>query len=636
MGTSNLTERSNTVFDSSWWNQLRAAFLGALVPRNGSGVPTASAGTLGTPALPWSDVYADRATIGGILLDPDIFAGRSHRIDSGKAKTSGYPEFLSAVGTGNGLTANLLATDTDLSLVIDGTALTLSADTTFGSLTAAPASQNTCLINEATWNDEVTTKLIGEHGGRYITIDNIGTGITALNGTIAAFKTGATEVFLARVDTTNNRLYQIYRGWAGTSRVTLDDNDTITLMKVSTLLINADGLTKVASTYYPESVGVAPAAGTAGKIYMERDNGRVGYDDGATISYDYMVLGWAVCDSADCVYVQPYDFDLQWQGTFKVGFDPLPSTTSQRVKAGSIVSVNGEDREFIGWDDVASTDLDAGESFSLTTNYFIYVKHDGAMVLSTVAPRPYSETLRGHYHPLNYYRCIGMTFASSASTFYHPAIPMEFEGTHDIYLDGTASSLSYRLPFACFLVGRRLRYNMKSSNTSSAINTIGTVDGLVNVGEWGATYQGLLSIRDFWEVFSTDGLNYEVGDFCASTAHSDTMSGFNGAAEAVTIDLVRRAGGRSYKGIVTASMGNWTPNGTKNGTTNPEIVTGLPSFFVPTDAFVTAMSWTSTVINETLMVLIESDGSVTWYSNERAWVNGDSYANVGGFHASYN
>jgi hypothetical protein len=416
MGDNTIPTRSDAnVITADWFNVFRNALLIDFLPRNASGVVEASAGRLGNLDYPWREGHFGSVTVDGVLLDTNALLSRSHRIVSGAAKTSGYPEFLEAAGSGNGLSADILASTTDLELSVDGEDVTIESDQTFPALTAAPGSQNTCAINDASLAGASSTKILGEYDRSYITIGTIGTGITALNGTIAAFLKGS-EVFLALIDTGNSRLYPIYRGWAGTSRETLSHTNTITLLKLSTLLMKSDGLTKVSSTYYPESVTVAPIAGTAGKVYIERSTGRHAYDDGATINYDYIILGWAVCDSADCEWVQPYDFDLAWDSDADVDFY-IHNTTTLKIKAGSRGAVAGAEVGFPQDISVTTSDLDAGEALTVDTDYFVYMKNTGAVVLSTVPPRPPHFLIRGAYHPLNYYRAIGMVHTNGSSQF---------------------------------------------------------------------------------------------------------------------------------------------------------------------------------------------------------------------------
>lgn len=434
MGIGNLTERGNTIIRADWFNQLRAALLGDLVPRNASGVPTDQGGSLGTVDYEWEAVRAARLIIDGVEVLSSAFAGRPHRITAAKQKASLYPDFLTPAGVAGGLIATLEANSTDEEFLatINTVAVSLTADTPFSSLTAAPASNNTCLVNSLSFTgDQHDSLFLGEHSngggiaalavfGAGIPIDNVGSEITSRNGEIAAFKL-TNEVFLVRIDTSAGYLYPIFRGWAGTTPEYLDNNQTITLLSLNTLLLNQDGLTKVATTKYPESLSTTPAAGTAGRVFIERDTGKHGYDDGAAVDLDYIIVGWAICDSADCLWVQPYDLDLAFDDQVAMDLYVKDDSTI-RIKGGSFVSVAGKMIDVIHDFDITKDgnphpeiDVDLG-GFLAGITYYVYMCPDGEVVYSYRPPRRYSSLLRGQYHPEDYYRYIGSAVYTSQGT----------------------------------------------------------------------------------------------------------------------------------------------------------------------------------------------------------------------------
>ena len=100
------------------------------------------------------------------------------------------------------------------------------------------------------------TKLAGEYGS-YIDIDTIGSEITSLDGKIAAFSIANgtdTEYFIARVNTTDNRLENCYRGYffdgsqAPIPRIVYTNNDTITLMHLTWVFATTAGALAVSYT----------------------------------------------------------------------------------------------------------------------------------------------------------------------------------------------------------------------------------------------------------------------------------------------------------------------------------------------------------------------------------------------------
>ena len=180
MGTGNLTNRSSgqTILNT-FWNEIHSAMNSDFVGRNSSGIPTASQ-NLGTVALPWGVVRADSLILDGSAIDPSQIVAPQNRVVSGKKRsTSNQPAYI----TPNGAAASFIVDGTPTNLVVDvnGTTITVTIDITKSSLTTAPASQNTALVDDVTAADQQDTRVWGEYGHRKsITIDTVGTNITAL------------------------------------------------------------------------------------------------------------------------------------------------------------------------------------------------------------------------------------------------------------------------------------------------------------------------------------------------------------------------------------------------------------------------------------------------------------------------
>ena len=418
MGTNTIPSRSDGVpMPASWFNDIRSALMIDFVPRNASGIPTDEGGSLGDANYQWNNARVKNLYLDGTLMDSSALTGLPHRITgASQDSTTKFPDFLDPAGVAGGLSCDLLATATAFRAIINDVTTTVSADTTFSALTAAPAANNTCLVDDIGLAGAASTKILGELDSKEITIDTIGSEIDAIDGEIAAFLVGA-EVFLALVDTSNNKLWPIYRGWAGTSRVALSNNDPITLLHINTLLLKNDGSTKVASDYCPETVTTSPAAGTAGKIYIERNTNKIGYDTGAAIDYGYMIVGYAICDDTDCLYADHWDLELYWKDDIDVNY-VITTSTTLTIKSGSAVSVNGKIIRFT--DDYAATtaaNMDVGETMGADIAMYLYMREDGGLVFSRVAPRRYSAIKKGCYHPLKYFRCVGEAFTNIISTF---------------------------------------------------------------------------------------------------------------------------------------------------------------------------------------------------------------------------
>jgi hypothetical protein len=178
-----------------------------------------------------------------------------NRLVSGRVlTTSAQSAFL--VPNGAARTVKVDGAPTVLIYYIDGIEYSIITDTTLTGLTAAPSSQNTCLVNDplATGAQD-WTKHKGENGTEII-VDTMGTEITGLVGKYAAFKLAgaATEYFIAYV-TSITSLQKASRGFffdstdAPIPRTTYTNNDTITLMKLTWVFAKTD-LTLTA-TYNP-------------------------------------------------------------------------------------------------------------------------------------------------------------------------------------------------------------------------------------------------------------------------------------------------------------------------------------------------------------------------------------------------
>lgn len=120
--------------------------------------------------------------IGGGLPDNRLVSGRVRA-------TSQQPIFL--VPNGAARTVKLDGTPTAFVYYVNGTQYSISTDVTLTGLTAAPSSNNTCLIDDAVAADQYWTKYAGEDGSE-IPVDNMGSEISALVGKFAGFKLAGT------------------------------------------------------------------------------------------------------------------------------------------------------------------------------------------------------------------------------------------------------------------------------------------------------------------------------------------------------------------------------------------------------------------------------------------------------------
>jgi len=339
---------------------------------------------------------------------------------AGKSKTSGFPDFLSpGGGTNNYFT--ILGAATKLEMIIDGTAYDLEADVQSNVLGLAPAANNTCLVNDPyIGGDPVWSKTIGEHG-YYIKIGTVGAEITALDGTIQCFKINNgvdDEVFIAEIDLTNNRLVPVLRGIGGSARIGFDTNDTITLLKGHYIFLD-DNLTTVDTTInYPKWQYTAPSIPSTGDYWFKTSE-RVWYRySGASWEkLGRIYLGYGICDSVGCLWVEHEDYNLIWNNLLNINEIRKLDASNIRLEGMLRVSVAGQKIQILEKDFHYDNDLAPGESAANNSWYYLYVTNEGQIYTSLTCPRP-NRNKQGYYHPSEYWRCI--------SCFYYTTVIVAF------------------------------------------------------------------------------------------------------------------------------------------------------------------------------------------------------------------
>lgn len=424
MATNTLTARSSgeTITDS-FFNDIHSAVQTQLVGRNSSGVPT-SGQSLGTAALPWGTLYTNGLVVNGSSVDTTQVSAPSHRVVSGKVRTtSNQPAYLTPAGSAGGSSVTVAAATTNLVVTIGGTAVTITADIAKGSLTTAPSTNNTALVNDTDAADQEATRIWGEQDAeRNITIDTAGSEITSLVGTWQAFKINDgtnDEYFWAFVES-STLLSKAFRGFFyddsldPVNRIKFANNDTITLMKANYLFIDSDGTTVDATTTVPAYSDTAPSSPSTGDYWFDIPNSLWKRYDGATFqTVTRTYIGMAICDDTDCLVARCVDFDARYKIDNTVQLD-LTSTEIVRGR-GAYQKINVAGNEiFYGTDratwnitvDLATSADMYNASEQSSTRYYLYIKDDGGTVISDISPYQRAD-LAGFYHPHNPWRCVG-------------------------------------------------------------------------------------------------------------------------------------------------------------------------------------------------------------------------------------
>lgn len=409
MGTNSLAARADgQTVQSDDVNQYRNALIGDAVPRNSAGSPESSQGSLGTASLPWSSIYLSGLIVqNGTALDFTAYQSEANRIVSGAVQTlSSFPAFLTPVG--GAATGRILGATTPLVLVINTTAVTISTNLDVTGLTLAPSTGATCLVNDTALAGQTSSKTLGERG-EALTIDTIGAEITARDGSIQAFKKGS-EYFLARINASDNKLYPFLRGICRSSRETLADNDTITLVSANWLFVDADGTTTYKTPIFPTYEDADPASPASNQWYFSLDTLRWRRYNGSWANMDALLLGLVICDSSQAVAAHAADFDYRWESDCVGRFEIVDDDTLRVIVARLGVA----DERFRIADQgqgqtiqlSASGDRESGVTETGSTRYYVYADEKLKLRFSTTAPRM-PDRRGGMYHPREYWRHLG-------------------------------------------------------------------------------------------------------------------------------------------------------------------------------------------------------------------------------------
>lgn len=464
MGTNTLTPVAPGTVEPEHINDIQDALIEDLVPRDASGVPTDQAGSLGTPTIQWAEVRSKAFYENGVdILSAEVFDTRNKLI-SGRTRSGGsFPVILNPAGAGTGLDEATISTTTDLIFDVNGTRYTLGSDIVISGLDAAPAANNTCLVNEPTLSAQNFTRTLGEQYSvqEYITVDAMGSEITALVGTIQAFiltHSATNEYMLAYVESTT-KLSQIRRGYFydtnGTpvKRQLVSDNDVITLLKIGYVFLDIDLATADVSYKTPVWAYASPASPATGDYWYDlSEDTWKRYNGTIFISVDRTLIGTVVSNTAECIGARSEWF----AGTYRnlnTAILQLDSTSTVSMKQrNTVVQVGTKLLDFglsrVQWDMAShyasSNDRYATESAS--TYYFMYLDETGTPKISDIEP-VYEPVLKGFYFPHNTWRACGRQLNNSSSNFVFN--PQWYGNDQDdlqvdyAFVNGTAASQAF-------------------------------------------------------------------------------------------------------------------------------------------------------------------------------------------------
>jgi hypothetical protein len=389
--------------------------------------------------------------VGGGIADNRIVSCRKRTASS---------QSIALVPHGTNRTASLKGATTNFVYYINGVQYTISTDVVSATLLAAPASNNTCLVDDAGASGTEDTKYIGEFGTE-LTVDTMGTEISALVGKLAAFKVGA-EYFIARVKSAT-KLTEVRRGYCFDStdtplpRVAISNNDSISLMKLAWIYAKTNG-TIVAGYTEPRVQDDEPASPATGDYWFD-----IGADiwklfDGASWnSADATFVGIAISNTTATVAARSADIFVAADGKSNVQIEKFDNASVRSKQPSSEINVFGSELKFqedlARWD--MTLNLDSGVTEAADTLYYFYLTETGDSVISDLCPS-YRAEYAGMYHPFHTWRCVGQAYNDASSNIeavvsYHDASEQNYALTHKV----AANALTLKVhapPFVSFKI----------------------------------------------------------------------------------------------------------------------------------------------------------------------------------------
>lgn len=426
MGTDTLIDRSNgQIIDQDHINLINRVLKGDFVGRDSSGAATAGQ-NLGTASVPWGTAYITSLILDGFPIDPGLVTAQSNRVISGAVRpTSEFPAYLEPPGSGGGASIKLLATVTPFVIDVNGLRAEFTADVVRSGLTTAPATNNTCQINDTTLTGQDETRFLGENGTA-IAVDNMGSELTSKIGEFVALLNQTTsEIMYCRI-VSSTLLDHARRGFYFNSSLNpvpagvLNNDDVLQILKLGFIFAENDGATLDVTPSNPVISGVQPSSPTVGDYWYDLNVLVWKYWTGSSfIQINRTFIGTLVLDTADCIGARPEYFRKAYSedNTLTVSLKDVNTIISDT--ADFLVSLDGTplnfDFGFFEW--AASTDFETGFTRTASRNYWLYITEEGKPKISGYKPYDMRAFLRGWYHPYESWRPIGQIYNNASNQF---------------------------------------------------------------------------------------------------------------------------------------------------------------------------------------------------------------------------
>ena len=567
MAINNLLELgANPTIDNQDVDQYFNALVNDFVPRNESGQPESEAGRLGTPTYPWdklyvkNNIYIDGSPVGGSGSSGALVDDANYILSGSVLADGNTPNFIDVSGSTNSVT--ILATTVPLEVVINGAATSFLLDVTVTGLTAAPGSNNTCLVNNGNYAAQNPTKLIRE-----IEIDTIGTEISNRNGQICGFLLNG-EYFLALVDTTNSVLRVVRRGafldssGVKIARATVSDNATITLMSTAWIYAENTGTTCVVSYKSPSYSGIAPTSPATGDYWYDLINREWNIWSGSAWTVvDRTLIGVCLINSSSVAIAgMAYDprIDALHLNNFKLR--KLDAGKVVTTKTQNACTVYGNFHKFnshLVWDMAAH--LDTGLAEASNTQYYFYLTEEAKPKIAIEAPE-WRDDLGAFYHPYKTWLYMGCSLNDGSSNLgfvkshadEHKYLSASTSGFFGVNVD-FKKYVSYRMMIKLSHGGGGLPTIEASSNWNTAqltpngntasisgTSTITRSSSLANVAI-GSGIHGF--IIDFYQPTLSGDMHYTVIGHASNNSQQVVGGGYITATAAVNFISIKPSSG---------------------------------------------------------------------------------------------
>ena len=354
-----------------------------------------------------------------MAVDTSQITSLANRIISGAARAdSSQPDFLRANGAAASM--SVLGATTNIILSINALAATVSTDIVKTSLTVAPSTNNTALVNDATMSND----LYAGEDDTEITIGTVGSEISALIGQYIALKTATGEImygFLKDATTLTNVLRGFFFDSAGAPivRGNLSDTNVLTLMNVGYVFVEDNGTTVDISYSQPVYAFEAPSGPATGQYWFDITNQTwKRYSGTEFVIINRILVGMVVLDATNAIATRTSDLTNKFSDFNNVDLDISSTEIIKSKSFSSRLNVYGtevtQDLNKLSWN--ITTDLEGGLTEAISTVYYLYVSIDGERIISDEKPY-FREDLKGDYHPYHTWRLVGMAYNDASSNF---------------------------------------------------------------------------------------------------------------------------------------------------------------------------------------------------------------------------